>query len=256
MANIQSKAALEAAIQTLFPDNGQGEITAADLRQYLQDSLDSTNLQRVETVYFAAPVEVMVDSDIDENKRYFAIAPTAQTITLPEITPALETLMVNLASISGNGLTFDSVSPMIGDVSETGAGIYTLLASVAEGWLIAFTPLERTDQRSITFTMGNDNELADGGYLSIAGVPMSTADTGIVAPFDLTIVRYSLARSDTSASSIKFFVDGVLINTEATSTLRSTGPMLVAWPEGSLLRVQNEGSNIFNPILTVIAEYT
>ena len=154
MANIQSKAALEASIQTLFPDNGQGEITAADLRQYLQDNLDSTNLQR-----------------------------------------------------------------------------------------------------SITFTMGNDNELADGGYLSIAGVPMATADTGIVAPFDLTIVQYSLARSDASASSLKYFVDGVLINTEATSTLRSTGPMLVAWPEGSMLRVQNEGSNIFNPILTVIAEY-
>ncbi len=251
---IKSKSALEADIQILFPDNSAGDITAADLRQYLQENLDSTNLQRVEPVPLIAASETLVDSDIDDNKRFFAAAPTAQTITLPELTSVVERLSITIVSVSGNGVTFTSVSPVIGDVSEAATGIYTILATI-DGWLIAFTPLERTDKRSITFALGNDNELADGDYLSIAGVPMSTADTGIVAPFDLTIVQYSLARSDVSASSLKYFIDGALTNTEATSTLRSTGSMLVAWPEGSLLRVQNEGSNIFNPILSIIAEH-
>ncbi len=254
MSIIKSKLELEATIQTLFPDNNSGAITAAKLREYLLENLDSTTLQRVEPVPLIAASEALADSDIDENKRFYAAAPTAQTIDLPELTLAVERLSITIASVSGNGVTFTSTSPVIGDASESAVGVYTILATI-DGWLIAFTPLERTDKRSITFALGNDNELADGDYLSIAGVPMSTADTGIVAPFDLTIVRYSLARSDVSASSLKYFIDGALTNTEATSTLRSTGSMLVAWPEGSLLRVQNEGSNIFNPILSIIAEY-
>jgi len=255
MSIIKSKQDLEATIQALFPDNNSGAITAAKLREYLQENLDSTTLQRVVTVYFTAAAETMVDADIDDNIRYFAMSPTSQTIALPEITPAIETLTIKIVSITGNGVTFTSASPITGDVSASEAGLYTLLATV-EGWVVSFVPISIPDNRSLTFTLGNSNDLADGAYLSIAGVQLATADTGIVAPVDLTIVKYALARSDTDTSSLKYYVDGALVNTTVTNSLRSTGDLLIDWPEGSLLRVQNSGNPIYNPILSIIAEYT
>ena len=254
MSIIKSKADLEATIQALFPDNTTGAITAAKLREYLQENLDSTTLQRVVSVYFTAAVETMADADIDDNIRYFAMSPTSQTIELPEIVPAIETLTINIVSITGNGVTFTSTSPITGDVSVSETGLYTLLATL-EGWVVSFAPAARPDNRSLTFTLGNSNDLADGAYLSIAGVQLATADTGIVAPFDLTIVNYSLSRSDTDTSSLKYYVDGVLAGTTVTNSLRDTGELLISWPAGSLLRVQNAGNPIYNPILNLIAEY-
>lgn len=255
MSIIKSKADLEATIQALFPDNSTGAITAAKLREYLQENLDSTTLQRVVTVYFTAAAETMVDADIDDNIRYFAMSPTSQTIALPEITPAIETLTINIVSITGNGVTFTSTSPITGDVSASEAGLYTLLATL-EGWVVSFAPIARPDNRSLTFTLGNNNDLADGAYMSIAGVQLATADTGIIAPYGLTIVKFSLSRSDTDTSAIKYYIDGSLVDSTVTSSLRDTGDLLIDWPEGALLRIQNSGNPIYNPILNLIAEYT
>jgi hypothetical protein len=255
MSIIKSKQDLEAAIQTLFPDNTSGAITAAKLREYLQENLDSTTLQRVVTVYFTTASETMVDADIDDNIRYFAMAPTHQVIALPEITPAIETLTINIVSITGNGVTFTSTSPITGDVSASEAGLYTLLATF-EGWVVSFAPIARPDNRSLTFSLGNNNDLADGAYLSFAGVQLATASIGILAPFDLTIVKYSLSRSDTDISSLKFYVDGALVDSTVTNSLRATGDLLITWPEGTLLRIQNSGNPIYNPLLNLVAEYT
>lgn len=252
---IKDKSTLEAEIQALFPDNSTGAITAAKLRTYLQESLDSANLQRVETIYLIGATETLVVSDIDENKRFFAVSPAAQTITLPEVTPALQTLNLNIVSASTNGVTFASASPVTGDTTTTVEGVYNLLASIAEGWLISFTPFHRPELRSLAFTLGHQGLLASGEYFSAAGVAMDTADKGLVAPFNLVVRQYALARSDLGTSQLQFFIDGVLVDAQVTSSLRGTGEIYALWPQGSLLRVKNEGVDILSPVLSLVSEY-
>lgn len=95
---ILDKEELTTAIDALFADNISGDISAEDLRSYLNSTLDSHTVQR-QISEFSSEVNITyTDADIDQNIVYILNpAPSQdQTVTLPEITDELVGRSLNI----------------------------------------------------------------------------------------------------------------------------------------------------------------
>ena len=96
---IKDKSTLDALILSLFP-TGTGNISAADVRLYLDDILDSNVLQASTSVTDSSATIGLVIADIDENVPRVATNATGTTYTLPDVSTVKEgvTLVIHTTS--------------------------------------------------------------------------------------------------------------------------------------------------------------
>ena len=137
---IQDKATLDALILSLFP-TGTGNISAADIRQYLDDILDSNILQSFTAVTDSGSVIALSSSDIDQNAPRLPTNATSTVYQLPQVSTIKEgvaLIIINKAVLPRNISLFagDTAAGLLGIDKP---GVWRVVADpVNDSWLSTF----------------------------------------------------------------------------------------------------------------------
>ncbi len=137
---IQDKATLDGLITSLFP-TGTGNISASDIRQYLDDILDSNVLQSFAPVTDSGSVIALSLGDIDQNAPRLPTNIVSTTYNLPDVTTVTDgvgLVILNKASVMRNTSLFGS-DTILGLAEISKPGVWVLTADPNNGsWLSVF----------------------------------------------------------------------------------------------------------------------
>ncbi len=141
---IQDKATLDALILSLFP-TGTGNISAADIRQYLDDILDSNVLQSFTAVTDTGSVIAISSTDVDQNAPRLPTNATSTAYTLPEASTVKEgvaLIVINKASVPRSITLFGS-DTVSGLPQIDKPGVWQIVADPDnDNWLSIFQVFE------------------------------------------------------------------------------------------------------------------
>lgn len=158
---IQNKAELEALYASLFPDNAAGEISAADVREFMQAILDSLNLLANDPVEDNAAAVLLVATDVDANAPREAVFAGAMVYTLPLVATVQQgvTLIISRASSTSLSLATQGIDIIVGNLQESSPGIWRVIADPSNNrWVSEFTPFDSlTINPTVNFIPLNDS---------------------------------------------------------------------------------------------------
>ena len=157
MASIQTKLELEQILElmeiqyaNLFPTNGAGQVSAADIRTFMQTqidflkiALDSTDLQKPLPIEHHDLIIGLVAADIDANISHYHLPIGPQTINLPPLDPTMDQVTMQGAVLNGNSVTFVAAGGDViqGDPIMDQLGVYSIKVVDGNTWRIQFSPL-------------------------------------------------------------------------------------------------------------------
>lgn len=132
---------------------------------------------------------------------------------------------------------------LISDASDSGNLKKALVSDMTGG------------EETIQVTFADTGNLATGDFMKIGEV-ICNGTPSWIAPYDYNIVKISISRTDTDASSIEVLVDGIVEDTIATAATAVTSAVTASIAEGEGLCVRNisTGNTMSNVIATLILE--
>lgn len=154
--------ALIVQFNVLFPDNNTGEISADDLRthlqslnDYLNEQLDSGDLQKPEPITVDLAVENWTDPDVDRNLYKIHNNGAPQTVNLPTISGVTEGITIRGITLTNNPVTFvpSGGDVVLGTATISRDGLYQIRAVATGEWAIFFLPF------------------AEGSFIALADTP-------------------------------------------------------------------------------------
>lgn len=133
---IKNQATLSAEIDSTFPTNNNEEITAEDLRNYLQDALASQRIQVKDGTLMVSDPTNLSAADIDENKPLLNSL-TPKTINLPPLMDLEEgrTLVINTLDSNQITLNPDGSDSLIGPTTVNEQA-YIQCIVVSNAWFV------------------------------------------------------------------------------------------------------------------------
>jgi hypothetical protein len=138
---IQDKATLASSINSLFPDNILGEITPADIRQYLADILDSNPLQSTAHVDDNLATIALANTDIDENAPRNAIFAGDMEYDLPAVVTVQSGVRLAIVREPNSAVTLDpaGVDLIVGPITKAEPGLWLIQADPENlRWIVVF----------------------------------------------------------------------------------------------------------------------
>ena len=238
----------KAELLALFADNTTGDISARDLR----DFVDSNLTQNVQS-------ESSSGQTINALSDFFVFEPGATDAILPDAV-TYGSRGVELANASGGPVVINASGS---DTVDGGASIiidheqYARLYPQGTDWAVVIKTV--TDKREFSLQVGASGVTVAGAYFKSADVTMDDVNMGFAMPLSATLKVASIQRSDVDAADVEILKNGVVVETIASTTATTLDLTLnTEFAGGDLLSVRNKagGNSMSNVVVLMIFQRT
>ena len=230
---IRNKAELDAEIQSKFPDNTQGLISAQRLRDYLSDVNDSLLIQRTQIIELTTDPYPIPMAEVTENILHTSTG-SDRIITLPDaaLVPAQSAVIL---TTDNSLVNVQSIAPINGDANFS-EPVLVSYSSVDGEWYALPIYLARKDTVEVAIMFNEPGTLTAGEEMRL-GNTEGQNNQGWVAPFSGSLVKASISRGDADLADIDISVNGTIEDTIITNSLKSTHDINIPIAEGDSIMV-------------------
>lgn len=244
MTDLKTEQELYSLIDTQFPDNTQGLISAKRLRDFLKTGIGSLLIQRSELVEITTDPYVVTDAEINENRFHYTSG-FDRIIQLPDDASAVEGQSFVMLSMDNSLINVQALDPILGDANFT-EPVLVQYRSFGGEWIALPLYLSRKDTVKVALTFNEPGNLTAGEEMRI-GNTEGQNNEGWVSPLTGSLVKASISRGNTADADIDISINGVVQETINSTSLKSTHDTSIAVNEGDSVMVLG-GASTSNPM--------